>query len=401
MKQKIGPLIPKAEALGRILAAWTPQPETEDIDIWQAAGRVLARDLRAQYDLPVVRASAMDGVAVRYDDVAEGLPDTGAWQLGRDYVRADTGDDFSDDFDTVVAIEQVQVQPGGGLQFAEGLTFRRGMNVNPKGSQLRQGDLVGKAGTVLTALDLAAIGMGGYGTVPVYRRPRVAFVPTGSELVAVGSPLARGQNFDTNSLMAAQLLRDMGAEPVLRTITRDDPDQVQAALTDLLDQADLVILNAGTSKGEEDYCGRLLAQQGALFEGVAAVPGRPMRAAMVAGKPVLNLSGPALAAFYSLEWLVGPLVCHYYGIPVPQRPTVQAVLTAPLQCPPPMSLLTMVQVTPDGQGGYTAAPLTMRGPGAVGSGTLLTANGMYMTTPGEASHQPGETITVQLLRPFS
>ena len=105
------------------------------------------------------------------------------------------------------------------------------------------------------ARDLTALGMGGWGQVPVVRRPKVAFLPTGSELVPAGAELRRGQNFDTNSVMAAQLLREMGAEPVLGPILRDDPETLKTALDALLDQADIVLLNAGTSKGGEDCCG--------------------------------------------------------------------------------------------------------------------------------------------------
>ncbi len=398
MRQQIGSLIPKEEALRRIFDAWTPQAETESIPLPDAAGRVLAEDLYAKYNIPVVRASAMDGVAIRYASVQNGMPDTAAWQLGKDYVRADTGDDFPDAFDTVIAIEQVSVHPEGGITFAEGLEIRQGMNVNPSGSQIRQGDAVGKKGTVLTPLDLASIGMGGYDHVTVVRRPKVAFAPTGSELVPIGSDLQRGQNFDTNSLMAAQMIRDAGGEPLLRTITRDDPVQVRQALETLLADADIVILNAGTSKGQEDYCGKLLDESGALFHGVAAVPGRPMSAAILNGKPVLNLSGPALAAFYSMDWMVKPLICRYLGIAVPQRPKVQAVLTAPLHCPPPMSLLCMLEAWQTPDGAWSATPLAMRGPGAVRSGQILTANALYMTTPGEQTHQAGETVTIELLR---
>ena len=401
MKPQQNSLISKEEALHRIFSIWSPIPETEEIPLQEAEGRVLAQTLSARYNLPVVRASAMDGAAIRYADVKDGLPEASFWKPGETYVRADTGDDFPDAYDTVIAIEQAAVQPDGSIVFAEGLEIKEGMNVNPSGSQLRQGDTVGLQGTILTALDLAAAGMGGYSTVPVYRKPRVAFVPTGSELIPIGSIPERGQNFDTNSLMASRMIREMGGEPVLRTITRDDPVQVQAVLSSLLEEADIVILNAGTSKGREDYCGQLLDQSGALFHGVAAVPGRPMSAAVISGKPVLNISGPALAAFYSMEWMVKSLVCRYYGIPVPQRPTAQVTLTDTLHCPPPMSLLCMLSVSTGADGSLQAKPLSMRGPHSVRSGALLTANAMYMTTPGEPVHQAGETITVQLLRPLT
>lgn len=391
--------VSKQEALDLILAHWEPERTVETVPLAEAAGRALARDLTARYDLPVVRASAMDGVAISYASVKEGIPDTTAWRMGRDYVRADTGDDFDDAYDTVVAIEDVTLLPEGGLSFRPGLELRQGMNVRPSGSQLRRDELLVRAGTVLTALDLAALGMGGWGQVPVVRRPKVAFLPTGSELVPAGAELRRGQNFDTNSVMAAQLLREMGAEPVLGPILRDDPETLKTALDALLDQADIVLLNAGTSKGGEDCCGQLLEDSGgSLFHGVAAVPGRPMGAAIIQGKPVLNLSGPALACFYSLDWMVRPLVCHMLGISLPRREAVVAELTAPLRTPPMFSMLTQMRVERRADGTYTATPLAFRRPGAVSTARALTANGMYVSAPGELPHGEGTLIQVELLR---
>lgn len=398
MKPELDKLTTKEEALELLFQRWTPVAVTEWIPLDQAAGRVLAEDLTARYNIPVVRASGMDGVAIPYALVRDGLPDTRAWKLGREYVRADTGDDFDDGYDTVVPIEQVTLHPEGGLTFADGLEIRPGMNVRPSGSQLAKGVTVCRAGTKLNALDLAAIGMGGYDEVPVRRQPRVAFVPTGSELTPCGSALNRGENFDTNSLMARQLLREMGAEPLIHPIVRDEPGALERVLEELLPQADVVILNAGTSKGGEDFCAALLGARGALFHGVAAVPGRPMSMAVIQGKPVFNLSGPALAAFYGLDWAVRPVVSRFLGIPVPRRERVEAVLTAPLRTPPAMSMLNRLQVSVSPEGGYLAAPLGTRGPGAVSTAEVLAANGLYISTPGEPEKRPGDKILVELLR---
>jgi molybdopterin molybdotransferase/putative molybdopterin biosynthesis protein len=193
------------------------------------------------------------------------------------------------------------------------------------------------------------------------------------------------------------MIRDMGGEAVLHPLIPDDQNALEQAVNTLLPQVDILILNAGTSKGDEDYCGQLLERSGGLFHGVAAVPGRPMSGAVMAGKPVLNLSGPALAAFYSLDWMVRALVCRYLGIPVPKRQRVRAALTAPLRCPPPMSMLCMMEVCQQLDGSFTATPLARRGPNAAGAGRQLMANGLYVTTPGEPDHQPGEIIEAELL----
>ncbi|MCD8004629.1 MAG: molybdopterin molybdotransferase MoeA, partial [Oscillospiraceae bacterium] len=341
----------KQEALQKLFDVWAPRQQTETIPLAQALNRVLAEDLRARYNIPVVRASSMDGVAIAYESIKDGLPDTARWQLGREFVRADTGDDFPDQYDTVIQIEQVTMLPEGGLRFQEGIEIRPGQNVRPCGSTLREGKLLVKKGTRLGVLDLAALGSGGYSQIPVARRPRVAFLPTGSELVPIGSELKRGQNFETNSLVAANMLEEMGAEPQICPLIPDDYNILKEQITRLCGENDLVIVNAGTSKGSEDYCPHVLEEIGqVLFHGVRAVPGRPMCVALYQGTPVVNLSGPSLAAFYGLEWAVKPIVARALGVPPVRRETVEARLDKPLNAPGFMSACMKLALTEDGEG---------------------------------------------------
>lgn len=395
MKMALGKLPSKAEALNCLLSRWDPKPGMEEVPLTQAVGRVLAEDLTARYDIPVVRASAMDGVAISFALTEQAGWDPARWEKGREYVRADTGDDFPDEYDTVVPIEQVTFLPQGGLSFSPELTLSRGMNVRPAGSQLARGAVVGRKGTVLTAMDLAAVGMGGYDRVPVVVRPRVAFVPTGSELVPIGSALQRGQNFDTNGLMAAQLLREMGAEPVLHPIVKDREEDLERVLDELLSTADIVLLNAGTSKGGEDYCAAILQRRGALLHGVAAVPGRPMSVAVIGGKPVLNLPGPVTACHLAAYWCVSALIAHYYGLPAPQAPVVQAVLAQPLKKRSGFERIARVALA-YADGTYRATPLAWDEDGLP---ALLSRTDGYVTVPLEAeAYEAGDTVTVELLR---
>ena len=105
----------RKEAMDLLLENWAPRPETELVELEAAEGYVLAENQYAVFSIPVVRASGMDGIAVRYDDFAEGIPDTSGWIEGREYVRADTGDDFDDAYDTVIPIERVTILEQGGL----------------------------------------------------------------------------------------------------------------------------------------------------------------------------------------------------------------------------------------------------------------------------------------------
>jgi molybdopterin molybdotransferase/putative molybdopterin biosynthesis protein len=398
MKPDFSNLISKESALELVFSRWDPTPVTELVPLWEAAGRILAEDQFAQHNLPVVRASTMDGVAVKSERFENGMPDTSRWQLGVDYVRADTGDDFDDAFDAVIAIEDVELSPDGSIRFPQPVKVTPGYQVKKCGADLAKGSLLVSKGATLTPQALAALGMGGVSQVPVIRKPRVAFVPTGSELIPLGTAPQRGENVDSNSILVYHMLKDMGAEPVLHPIVPDEPEALRAALAQVLD-CDILLINAGTSKGGEDFSFRLLEEEGELlFHGVAAVPGRPMSVAILDGKPMVNLSGPSFAAFYSMDWMVRALVSRALGVAVPQREKVKAVLTAPLQTPPFFAQMVPMRVAAQQDGSYAATPLALKGSKSAGLAAALMADGVYLSTPGEQPHEAGSQIEVELLK---
>jgi molybdopterin molybdotransferase len=248
---------------------WNPEQQTETISIDAALNRILARDYEAVYSIPVVRASAMDGVAVVAERFAQGIPDTSAWKLGEDFCRADTGDDFDDRFDAVIPIEDVSISSDGQLTISPEVHVRPNMNIRPCGSTIRQGEPVGSRNRVLRSFDLACLAMGGITEVDVYKKPKVAFLPTGSELVALGENVQRGKNIDSNSVLVKNMLLEMGAEPILYPITKDCKAELNAALDRAISDADVVIISGGSSKGEEDFNARILEERGvALFHWV-------------------------------------------------------------------------------------------------------------------------------------
>lgn len=171
----------RKQVIETLFQQWNPTSRTEYVPLDSALGRVLVRDMYAQVSIPVVRASAMDGVAVRSAAFSGGIPDTSSWTAGTDFVRADTGDDFDDRFDAVIPIEQAAVLPEGGLSLAPGLSVPAGMNIRPCGSSVREGELLALKDQELCSFDLACLAMGGITQVEVYQKPRIAFLPTGSE----------------------------------------------------------------------------------------------------------------------------------------------------------------------------------------------------------------------------
>jgi molybdopterin molybdotransferase/putative molybdopterin biosynthesis protein len=378
----------RREALEMIFSRWSPETETETVAVEDAAGRVAARDVAAVHSLPVVRASAMDGIGVDSALFADGMPDTSAWELGRDYIRADTGDDFDEHFDAVIAIEDVTFTDGG-IALADGLSVSPGTNVRPSGSTVRLGEPLVGAGTLLRPVHLGALHLGGVTEVDVLRRPVVAFIPTGSELIPPGTAPKRGETTDSNSVMVCAMLAELGAEPLVLPIVRDNPKELRAALTTAAQVADIVLVNGGSSKGGEDFNASLISEMGEMiFHWVSSAPGRPMCAAMFDDKPLINLPGPPLAAYFVVDWCVSALIARYYGIDAPARATVKAALAADVDATPGMEVLRKLELehTP---AGLVARPLKSRGGSAV---KTLTAPARLVTDGGDAPLAAGEVI---------
>lgn len=385
----------RKQVIQTLFEQWTPGVQTECISIDDALGRVLARDYEAVYSIPVVRASGMDGVAVISKRFECGIPDTSNWKLGVDFVRADTGDDFDDRFDAVIPIEKVSIPEDGGLVIDPDIQVKKNINVRPCGSTIHRGELVGRKGRKLRSFDLACLAMGGVTEVEVYKKPRVAFLPTGTELVPLGTEVTRGKNIDSNSVLVKNMLLEMGAEPVLFPITGDNREKLAAILEQALSQADVVILSGGSSKGEEDFNARILEERGAaLFHWVAAAPGKPMCVAVIDNKPVINVPGPPVAMFYGMDWCIRAIVNRLLHLPMPQRQTITGILTEEIKAPPTMEILCMMDVERT-QEGYHVRQKPWKGGSMVNT---LGAGAFYITELGTDTRHPGETVEVTILR---
>ena len=387
--------VTKERALELLFGAWTPEKRTETVSVEDAYGRVLAKDYYALHGIPVVRASAMDGVAVDSARFKDGVPDMSGWKQGEDYVRADTGDDFDDKFDAVIRIEDVTILPEGGLKLNEGVTVTPGMSVRGPGSTFKEGTKLTNIGLPLRGTDLAALVMGGITEVEVVCRPKIGFIPTGSELIPAGAPLQRGQNYDTNSIIAKYMLRELGAEPVCYPIVRDDKLLLKPALDKALEECDAVVIDGGSSKGEEDYNTRLLESEGKLLlHWVLAGPGRPVGVAICSGKPVINLAGPSVGMIFGMNWCIRAVVSAFLGLPVPERETVRATLTEDLRCAPRFDFLNLVEVLRDGDKYYVEP----RDRGKTPLPVILKSNALFVSPAGEGFYAAGRSIEVELLR---
>ena len=385
-------------ALEELCSLWNPERTIEHVSLDKAFGRTTAKDACALHDLPVVKSSKYDGIAVKSADFAGTPPCTDGWLRNVDFSQADTGDDFADDFDAVIARERFEFNEKGEPVFAEDLgPVAAGDGVNPRGSIIKAGQPILPTGCRLTPEYVALCAVGGMATIPVVRKPIVAFLPTGSELVPWGSIPGRGQNIEANSLMIHGYVEEWGGECITYPITPDEPKALEAMLDRALGTVDIVIVNGGSSRGEEDYVSRMLQRRGSYFrQGVRTIPGRPVGMSIMKGKPAINMPGPIGAAFICCDWLVRGLVAHYLNAPNPPRPMVAAELTHDVKKMKPFERLMRVTIGIRNDGTFTCTPLDADNVAR----NIFESDGMALLPIGLDAVKAGTRIEVSLLKPI-
>ena len=323
----------RQEAVDTMLSHCDFHPETEVVSVSQSIGRVLACDAIAQQDMPNCLTCAMDSVAVRWADFEEGMPDTSAWERGVQWQFANTGVGMPEGFDTAIVVEHVIFSEDDTRVAFDAMPSGQFAGTIPAGSRMHAGDVLVAAGTQITPLLAAHIASGNNVTVRVVRRPRVAFIPTGNELVDAGGETPRGKNIESNSLLMAGKIEQWGGEPVLFGIVPDDRDALAAALRDAAACADIIVLNAGSSKGSDDYCIEVLEELGSVFNHETNHgPGHHSSYGLIDGVPVVGISGPPGGAAFTTDFYLYPVMCAYLGLPTEPR-TVRARLTEPFPGP--------------------------------------------------------------------
>jgi molybdopterin molybdotransferase len=324
------------EALAQILADVTALA-AESVPLAEVQGRVLAEDLHAPFALPPFSNSSMDGYAVRAEDLAlasaehpVALRVVGVVPAGGVFagvvmpgttVRMFTGAPLPDGADAVLQQELTMVGPDD-ESVAMLASVVAGTNVREAGSDIAAGTVVVERGTLLGTPEIGALAAIGVGQVAVTRRPRVAIVTTGDELVAPGQPLAPGQIYDSNAPMLAAAVREAGGEPWLLPPAPDTLEDLRARFTQA-QTADLVLASGGVSVGDFDLVRAVLAEQGQIaFWRVNVRPGKPLAFGRLGATPFLGLPGNPVSSAVTFELFTRPLIRAMLGCRVIQRPTI-------------------------------------------------------------------------------
>jgi molybdopterin molybdotransferase len=299
----------------------------ETVDLPDAVGRVLAKDLIADDDLVPFARSAMDGFAVRAADTrgasherpiglgiaGNAFAESGTLTLApQKTIAISTGAAVPSGADAVIPIENVENSCGSIRVFA---AVNAGDCIFPPAEDARRGDLLASRGCRLKTRDVALLAMAGKNAVPVFRRPRVSILATGNELVKVADTPRHGQIRNTNAPALAALVGELGAESRVIGVAPDEPARVRELLEAARRDADLVITTGGASRGQRDFVKSTLTELGAelKFSEVAIRPGRPMGFAIWDGTPVFVLPGNPAAVFVCFHLFVAPAIRKIAG----------------------------------------------------------------------------------------
>ena len=320
--------IPLTEAREIIAAATVPLDRTETVALRDARGRVLACDVVAPADVPPFARAAMDGYAVRAADQAGATRDTPVslrcietiytGQMPVQLVSAGqcsevaTGAPMPDGADAVVMVEETAAEGDTIALFAAATA---GQNIGRQGQDIRQGQLVLSAGTVLTASRVGAIAALGHSEVPVYARPRVAILSTGNEVVQPGEPLAPGQIYDINSSTLAAVVAEHGGVPVVHRTAVDTLEDLSRAVDDCLAD-DVLVFSGGSSVGTRDLMLDIVRAKGeVLFHGIAVKPGKPTAFGRIAGKLTFGMPGYPTSCLTNAYVLLVPVLRRMARLP--------------------------------------------------------------------------------------
>ncbi len=410
--------IPLNKAQSRLEAA------LKDANLWRlldveeillnehALGRILAKPIWAKISSPHYHSSAMDGFAL-HASITEGALQTAPLSLayGSQTVYVDTGDPLPDWANAVIPIENVEPvdqseQPDSDARNPYAIRIRAAVppwsHVRPMGEDMVATQFVLPAGQTLRPVDLGAIAGCGHHVLFVARQPRVAIIPTGSELVPIGQPPKTGQIIEYNSMLLAAQIHAWGGKSTRFSITPDNYEQIKARVLEAAKDHDLILLNAGSSAGSEDFSADVIDSLGeVLVHGVAVRPGHPVIIGMIkapAGAmhkiPIIGVPGYPVSAAMTGEIFVEPLLARWLGHRAAQPLRIEATLTRKMTSPAGDDDYVRVAVGQVGQR-VLAAPLS-RGSGVISS--LVRADGIVIIPSGSQGLPAGEQVTVRLYR---
>ena len=366
--------------------------KTETIPVQQAHGRITAGPVYAHICAPHYAASAMDGVAVMAVDTFGATETTPVTLRPEQFDVLDTGDPIPEGRDAVIMVEDIVKNHDGSISIhAPAAPWQ---HIRQIGEDVCAGEMILGAHMEVSPAAIGAMIAGGVMELEVIKKPVVGIIPTGDEIIPPCSDPKPGDILEFNSSIFSAMVKGWGAESRTYPIVPDKFEEIKATVSKAAEDCDMVILNAGSSAGREDYSAEAIAQLGqVLYHGIAIKPGKPAILGCLGAKPVLGVPGYPVSGIIVIEELLKPIIdCWFHSSPAPAN-TAMATLTRPVVSGLKYQEFVRVRMGYVGEK-LMASPLS-RGSGVVSS--FMKADGILTVPQGVEGYEAGEQVEVRLL----
>ena len=366
--------------------------KTEVIPVWDACGRVTAHAVYAHICAPHYAASAMDGVAVHAKDTFGATETTPITLNPGQFIVVDTGDPVPEDCDAVIMVEDVVKNEDGSITIHAAAAPWQ--HIRQIGEDICAGEMILPSHMEVSPSAIGAMIAGGVLEIEVIRKPLVGIIPTGDEIIPPCTDPKPGDILEFNGSIFSAMVRQWGAEAKVYPIVPDEFDAIKAAVSQAAEECDLVILNAGSSAGRDDYSTRVIRELGeVLYHGIAMKPGKPAILGCMGATPILGVPGYPVSGIIVIEQLLKPLVDHWLKVPAQCSQYVKAILTRPVVSG--LKYQEFVRVRMGYVGDKLMASPLSRGSGVVSS--FMKADGILEVPQGLEGYEAGAEVNVRLL----
>ena len=407
-------LVSLGEAKQIIAKSFSPKPVgKESVPLEHAYNRILAEDVIAPLDVPPFNRSTVDGYAVKAEDtfgadeerpitlklcgqVRVGEPPKVSIEKGTT-AGIVTGAPLPEGADAVVMFEDT-IQKENIVSICTSVS--KGENVMEAGSDIHKGEIALRKGQMLASYEIGVLAALGVTNARVYKRPMVAILSTGAEVVEPGRPLSKGKIYDINAHALSAAVTECGGEAINLGIVEDESRKMESTFKEALNIADLIVTSGGVSVGPTDIIPEVLdtlGKPGVIVYGIAIKPGKPTTVAVINGKPVFSLPGHPTSALLIFQLLVRPVIASMAGRPSEEPRTVKAVIATRIFAARGRRTFVTVHLTSDKAGGFVASPVPLGLSGAIT--TLSKADGFIEIHENQQFIDAGEEVTVHLLKP--
>ena len=371
-------------------------PKTEIIPVFESCGRVTARAVYAHICAPHYAASAMDGVAVNAKDTFGATETTPVTLSPEQFIVLDTGDPIPEDRDAVIMVEDIVKNADGSITIHAAAAPWQ--HIRQIGEDICAGEMILPSHMTVSPAAIGAMIAGGVLEIEVIRKPVVGIIPTGDEIIPPCTDPKPGDILEFNGSIFSAMVRQWGAEAVVYPIVPDKFDQIKTMVAKAAEECDMVILNAGSSAGREDFSARVIRELGeVLYHGIAIKPGKPAILGCQGEKPILGVPGYPVSGIIVIEQLLKPLIDHWLQAPSAPSQYAKATLTRPVVSG--LKYQEFVRVRMGCVGGRLMASPLSRGSGVVSS--FMKADGILEVPQGLEGFEAGAEVNVRLLSPRS